>query len=75
MMPTQQTPEPYVDSRAAAAFLGQAIQTLHQWRFRGTGPKFYKSGRSVRYRISDLEAWLNARAFTSTAEAEEAVKR
>lgn len=26
---------------------------------RGTGPKFVRIGRSVRYRIKDLEAWID----------------
>lgn len=38
----------------AANYLGVATATLEQWRHRGQGPVFYKFGRSVRYRLSDL---------------------
>lgn len=43
-------------------------KTLEQWRWRGEGPRFFKLGRMVRYRRSDLEAWLSVRACTSARE-------
>jgi predicted DNA-binding transcriptional regulator AlpA len=33
--------------------------TLRQWRWLGKGPRWLKVGRHVRYRQSDLDAWLN----------------
>ncbi|MCZ6900450.1 MAG: hypothetical protein O7F74_09450, partial [Bacteroidetes bacterium] len=32
------------------------------------GPTFIKLGRKVFYRPEDLDAWINARSFTSTSE-------
>lgn len=32
--------------------------TLKQWRWLGTGPKFYTVGRHVRYDWADVDAWL-----------------
>lgn len=39
-----------------------------QMRYAGTGPKFIKlTGKQVRYRWSDIEAWLEERTRTSTS--------
>ncbi|OBY30498.1 helix-turn-helix transcriptional regulator [Mycolicibacter kumamotonensis] len=38
---------------------GQASQTLIEWRRLGKGPKFLRMGRSIRYRESDVLAWLS----------------
>lgn len=35
-----------------------SVDRLAQWRTRGQGPKFVKLERLVRYRASDIEAWL-----------------
>ena len=39
-------------------YLGIAIETLKKYRMRGTGPKFIKLGRLVRYRLSDVDEWV-----------------
>lgn len=46
----------------AAAYLGVSPDTLPRWRWAGTGPVFVKVGRTVKYRVSDLEAYLTERA-------------
>lgn len=33
------------------------VATVEYWRKKGTGPKFAKFGRHVRYRLSDVIAW------------------
>lgn len=38
---------------------------------RGDGPPMVKIGRSVRYRISDLRAWIEARRVNSTSQLEQ----
>ncbi len=35
---------------------------------RSDGPRFTKFGRSVRYRVSDLDAWAEAQIRRSTSE-------
>jgi predicted DNA-binding transcriptional regulator AlpA len=42
----------------AAPILGTTWKTLKTWRCQGKGPKFVKIGASVRYRTSDLEAYI-----------------
>jgi hypothetical protein len=47
-----------VNEHDAAAYVGLAVQSLRNRRFRGEQPPFFKIGRSVRYRIEDLEEFL-----------------
>ena len=56
-----------VDERQAATRLAVSVRTLQQWRVSGGGPRFAKIGRCVRYRTSDLDAFVvaNLRAHTS----------
>jgi len=50
-----------LDESEAAATLNVAVQTLRNWRWRGIGPRFVKLGkRAVRYRRSDLDAFVEA---------------
>lgn len=34
-----------------------SVEKLAQWRHKGMGPAFYKLGRKIIYRGSDLNAW------------------
>lgn len=52
----------------AAKITGFAVSTLEKMRVSGTGPKFVKHTRAVRYRPQDLEAWAAARVVSSTSE-------
>jgi len=45
-------------TRHAAEYLGVACVTLTVWRSQGRGPRYLRLGRLVRYRISDLDEWL-----------------
>jgi predicted DNA-binding transcriptional regulator AlpA len=47
--------------REAAEAVGLSPETLKVYRYRGTGPKFLKVGKHVRYRIADLQGWLDNR--------------
>ncbi len=51
-----------------AALLGVAAITLRIWRLHGNGLRYIKLGRSVKYRRSDIEAFLDARCVASTSE-------
>ena len=52
----------------AAVYLGLAVSTLNKWRCHGGGPVFIKMGRAVRYRIEDLEIYIDNSRLNSTAE-------
>lgn len=45
-----------------AAYLDVPDATLIAWRYKGTGPSFIRVGRHIRYRWSDIEAWLDQQA-------------
>jgi predicted DNA-binding transcriptional regulator AlpA len=49
--------------------LHKTAAALAQWRYKGVGPKFVKIGGGVRYRASDVEAWLDAQTRTQTGPA------
>lgn len=52
-------------------FTGIDRTLLARLRIEGGGPTFIKVGhRTVRYWLSDVVAWLNARRFESTAQYE-----
>lgn len=44
----------------------KSVPALAQWRYLGTGPRYVKLGRVVRYRRSDVDAWIEAGLRTST---------
>jgi hypothetical protein len=43
----------------AADFLCLSPRTLQGWRLEGTGPRFVRAGRAIRYRRRDLIAWID----------------
>ncbi len=48
-----------VDEKVAAKILDLKVHTLQNRRYLRQSPKFIKMGHTVRYRISDLEEYLN----------------
>ena len=40
---------------------GVPLKTVYQWNSTGTGPRYMKIGRHVRYRLADVIAWENER--------------
>ena len=62
--------ETYMTEQQAGAMLTVSPRSLQRWRTSGHGPKFVKAGRRrVLYRVTDVEAFLLAQTFASTAEA------
>lgn len=51
-----------LDPKGLADYLDIPLSTVYQWRGRGLGPRGARVGRHVRYRLSDVEAWLNQQA-------------
>ncbi len=59
-----------VDDKAAAEILDTTPGTLSVWRSTGRyALPFVKVGRKVRYRISDLEEWIEKRTRSNGATA------
>jgi len=60
--------QPLLTQRQAAEMLALSERTLERFRVTGSGPKFVRCGRSIRYRLSDVEAWIASRVVGSTSE-------
>jgi predicted DNA-binding transcriptional regulator AlpA len=55
--------------REAAVALRLSQRTLERLRVSGLGPRFVRCGlRNIRYRQSDIDAWLGGRVVRSTSE-------
>lgn len=59
-VPITKAADPMLGTEEAAAYLGLSVHTLEMWR-RGPvrGPLFVRLGKAVRYRQSDLEAFIS----------------
>ena len=57
-----------VRPKQAATYTSLTEQRLARLRCEGNGPVFTVDGRSILYRIADLDAWLNANRRRSTSE-------
>ena len=55
-----------LNRKDAAAYIGLATGTLDRWRTERHGPSYIKVGGAVRYKISDLEEWLNSNRVALT---------
>ena len=42
-------------------YLQVSPNLVYSWRYQGIGPKAIKVGGSLRWRLSDVEAWLDLR--------------
>jgi len=61
--------DPVLRPPAAAEFLGLSVSCLAKLRLRGGGPSYVRmSPTAVGYRMSALNAFLDSRTFSSTAQ-------
>jgi predicted DNA-binding transcriptional regulator AlpA len=60
--------QPLLTQRQCAEALALSERTLERLRVSGAGPKFLRIRHLVRYRPSDVEAWLASRIVGSTSE-------
>lgn len=51
----------------AAEYVRLGKPTLERFRVTGEGPQYCKLGGAIRYRKSDLDAWLESRLTRSTS--------
>jgi excisionase family DNA binding protein len=67
MQDLQQTkPQPLLDREQAAAYLGVAPNTLAVWACTGRYElPFVRVGRLAKYRLADLDAWLEQRVVAA----------
>lgn len=62
-------PDPLLTEAEAATYLSYRPRTLASWRRTGQGPVFVATSKtSVRYRQSDLDAWIRSKLRRSTSD-------
>lgn len=54
-----ETNEPLLDLDWLSEFIDIPPRTIYNWRLRWEGPPAYRVGRHLRFRKSDVEAWLS----------------
>jgi hypothetical protein len=57
--PTKSKPSEYLTRRETADYIHVETCTLAAWAFRKKGPKFYRIGGAVRYKLSDVQDFIN----------------
>ena len=57
-----------IDVSDAAALTGPSVSKPNLYRLKGGGPRFQKFGCSVRYRLADVMAFMDAPTYASTTE-------
>lgn len=53
--------EKLLNTKELAAYLGVVPSTIVQYRADGTGPDYIKIGQLVRYKIADVEKWIESK--------------
>lgn len=53
-------PGELLTTRELSRRYGISVGTVQNWRSQGRGPTYVKLGRSVRYRVEDIEAFVQA---------------
>ena len=52
--------EPLLSPQQLADFVGVSLASVYTWNHLGTAPRRLSLGRIVRYRVRDVEEWLQA---------------
>lgn len=68
--------DPFLNTDDACGYLGVPKATLLTWRVRrpGYGPRAVKAGGRLKYRLSELDRWLDAHEESFTDEQVEAAR-
>jgi excisionase family DNA binding protein len=51
----------YLTPPQLATLLGLSVRTIEDHRRKGTGPRFMRIGKHVRYALSDVRIWLETK--------------
>ncbi|WP_339692393.1 helix-turn-helix domain-containing protein [uncultured Parasphingorhabdus sp.] len=60
---------PFLNTEQAAFYLGLCPRKLQSMRSEGTGPRFRRHSRYVRYHIDDLDSWSRDTSNGETGDA------
>jgi|ERR1043166_7954835 predicted DNA-binding transcriptional regulator AlpA len=68
-------PDTLLHEVQAADFLCFSARTLQGWRLNGTGPKYVRAGRAIRYRRRDLIDWIEENTVSKARSAHASEKK
>lgn len=57
-MANQSGVPPYLSPEGLSQLFDVPLSTVYRWNHDGTGPRRVRVGKHVRYRASDVEAWV-----------------
>ncbi|MGE3449382.1 MAG: helix-turn-helix transcriptional regulator [Microbacteriaceae bacterium] len=57
--------EKLLSAEEVSDYLGVPVNTLYQWRHKGTGPTAFRVGRFLRYDPVEVRQWLTENAAVS----------
>jgi hypothetical protein len=55
-----------LSERDSATYVGFSTAALRIWRRAGKGPAYLRFNRNIRYRVVDLDAWIQAHRVETT---------
>ena len=55
-------PSAFITTTLAAAYIASTVGVMQNWRSQRRGPRYHGKNEFIRYRISDLDLWMSARA-------------
>ncbi len=58
MIGGMETPDRLLTVDELAEYLGVPVATVYAWRHRREGPRGFRVGKYVRYRMSDVQEWI-----------------
>jgi excisionase family DNA binding protein len=62
------TESAWLSTPKTSGYMEIPVGTLYQWRMRGYGPPAHRVGKHLRYRKSDIDAWMAAQPTTKLPE-------
>jgi len=48
----------WLSPEQVSSYIGYPVKTLEEWRRKGAGPRFVRIGKHCRYRLRDVDAWM-----------------
>ena len=56
----------YITTEQLAEYLAVPVNTIYQWRHRGTAPRAARLGRHLRWKQADVDRWIEQRTNDTT---------
>ena len=57
--PSKASLERLLSAQELADYFDVPLKTIYAWRYRGQGPRGFRVGRHVRFRLTDVQLWVS----------------